>query len=296
MTPQGTRAVARVGLVAGLVALVVGLASCATTPALDAVELSLDAPIPVYVGDEGPFPFGFDTGQSTPCIVTRSLAERLGLEVVGQSPIDDGSGRNVLSVDLVDVPALTIGGVRFPPSVGVVLDLPDDGGVLGFPLFGGELLTIDGPILRFELGELSEPDGRTIVPFTMPQGIPVVEIELAGRRMPAVIDTANPRFLSLPAAMIDELPLEGEPVVVGRMATLFNEFDLLEATLDGDLVIGGHRFPRPRLDFNDVLPDANVGSGLLEDIAVTFDQRNGRLRLLPSAPATAGERPSRMDV
>lgn len=266
-----------------LMSLTIGGASCVSTYGSGAVEISLDTPIPVYVGDEGPFPFGFDTGQSTPCIVTRSLAERLGLEIVGQSPIDDGSGRNVLSVDLVDVPALTIGGVTFPPSVGVVLDLPQDGGVLGFPLFAGELLTIEARTLRFELGELPEPDGETVLPFTMPQGIPVVEIELAGLRTSAVIDTANPRFLSLPAAMIDDLALDGEPVVVGRMATLFNEFDLLEATLDGDLVIGGHRFPRPRLDFNEVLPDANVGSGLLEAFAVTFDQANGRLRLLESS-------------
>lgn len=280
---------ATLALLAPFVPFAMG-AACVSSPAMEEiepVELSLDVPIPVYVGDRGPYPFGFDTGQSTPCIVSRPLAERLGLEIVGQSPIDDGSGRNSLSVDLVDVPALTVGGVTFPPSIGVVLDTPQHGGVLGFPLFEGELLTIDGRTLSFEPGELPEPDGRTILPFTMPQGIPVVEIELAGVRTPAVIDSANPRFLSLPTAMIDELPLEGEPEVVGRMATLFNEFDLLEATLDGDLVIGGHRFPRPRLDFNDVLPDVNVGSGLLEQLAVTFDQRNGRLRLLGPPPVTA---------
>jgi len=279
---------------APLALLVIG-AACASPYAIgpiEPVELSLEAPIPVFVGDAGPFPFGFDTGQSTPCIVSRSLAERLGLEIVGQSPIDDGSGRNSLAVDLVEVPALTLGGVTFPPSIGVVLDTPQHGGVLGFPLFEGELLTIDGRTLRFEPGELPEADGETILPFTMPQGIPVVEIELAGVRTPAVIDSANPRFLSLPTAMIDELPLEGEPEVVGRMATLFNEFDLLEATLDGDLVLGGHRFPRPRLDFNDVLPDVNVGSGLLEELVVTFDQRNGRLRLLKPPPGRAEAPPA----
>ena len=30
-----------------------------------------------------------------------------------------------------------------------------------------------------------------------------------------------------------------------------------------------------------MLPDANVGSGFLRDYSITFDQRNGRLRLLP---------------
>ncbi|MEM7311084.1 MAG: GDSL-type esterase/lipase family protein [Planctomycetota bacterium] len=271
---------------------------------LPAEPIELDwTSLEVEINGAGPFPFGFDTGQSVPVIVTPALAEQLDLQPVSQAPVGDGSRENERTVDIVTIESLTFGGATFRDVTGVVLQTADQGpdvpgGALGFPLFEEVLLTVKGDRLRLEDGELPAPDGGEVLAYTAPHNLPTIEIELAGQPVRALLDSANPKFLSLPIALADELPLAGEPVVVGRMATLFNEFDVLGAELAGDLAIGPHRFAAPALEFNGVLPDANVGRALTGLLSVTFDQRNQRVRMRPRrlAPTTPSNAPTLVPV
>jgi len=68
--------------------------------------------------------------------------------------------------------------------------------------------------------------------------------------------------------------------VVGHARTIGNEFDIRAAELRGSVRLGRYEFPGATVGFQPVFPMANVGARVLKDFRVTFDQRNGRMRLV----------------
>lgn len=73
----------------------------------------------------------------------------------------------------------------------------------------------------------------------------------------------------------------------GRVARVIPQTDPLPTAANGRAALerarsdeGGTRvIERPMLDFQPVFPMANVGARVLRDLAVTFDQRNNRMRI-----------------
>jgi len=112
-------------------------------------------------------------------------------------------------------------------------------------------------------------------------GTASIEVEVAGRRVPTIVDSGSPEFITLPRYLLDELPFRDEPKVVGRMATLFNEMEITAATLDGELRIGSQRVSQPLLKFHDLIPDGVLGRKALRELTVTFDPPRGRIRFTP---------------
>jgi hypothetical protein len=82
----------------------------------------------------------------------------------------------------------------------------------------------------------------------------------------------------LPERLIGKLPLGGEPKVIGTARTASNTFEIRGAPLHGTLRVGGLEFVDPRLEFQPIMPDANIGSRVLRDFRVSFDTRNKRVR------------------
>ena len=244
------------------------------------VEQAMAGGLPVRLNGHGPFRLGFDSGQSFAALVSRDLADRLALPVVDQVQVGDGSGANDREVDVVAIASLTIGAAQFHDLQALVFDIPGDG-ALGFALFVDALLTLDfvRDRMRIERAALPPPDGREVLALGMQHGAtPTVPVEIGDRQVTALIDTGWNGATGAPAAWMDELPLESPPVVVGRAATLFNEFEIHEARLDGALSIGGHSIPSPALHFNDLLPELVLGRDLLSRFAISFDQANLRVR------------------
>lgn len=66
--------------------------------------------------------------------------------------------------------------------------------------------------------------------------------------------------------------------MIGIARTPEGESVLIGGQLDGDVHIGAHVLSRPKLIFSDISPRANLGVRALMDYAVTFDQRNHRVR------------------
>ena len=95
----------------------------------------------------------------------------------------------------------------------------------------------------------------------------------------ADVDCGSRGGFSLPEALVDKLALDGEPKVVGLARTVSNSFEIKAAPLKGDVMLGSMRFASPTLEFQLVFPMANVGSKVLRDFRVTFDQKNHRMRL-----------------
>jgi CubicO group peptidase (beta-lactamase class C family) len=240
----------------------------------------------VMVNGQGPFLFGIDTGARGAARIDSALAAQLGLEVIGQVRAGDPSGRNTRLMNLVRVGSLEIGGARFEGIEAAVRDYnerrvgaPIDG-ILGFGLFQELLLTLDYPAgkVRIERGALPPPDGGDVIPIRVDRGIPSIDLVVDSLHVDADVDAGSMGGFSLPDRLIERLPLDSAPRVVGHARTVSNEFDIKAARLKGSLRIGGREFANPTLEFQPIFAMGNVGSRVLRDFAVTFDQANRRMR------------------
>jgi D-alanyl-D-alanine carboxypeptidase len=260
-------------------------------PAGVEVEMLRDGPLPalrVRVNGLGPFRFGIDTGAGGAARIDSALAARLGLRVVGQVRGGDPSGRGSRVMDVVHVDSIEIAGARFGGFDAAVRDYNERrmgreaiDGVLGFAMFERCLLTLDYPAgrVRISRGELPPPNGADVLAFTSRRGIPSIELKVDSVTVEADLDAGSMGGFSLPLALAARLPLASPLRVVGRARTVGNEFEIQAADLAGSVKLGGFEFPRATVEFQPVFPMANVGSRVLRDFRVTFDQKNQRLQL-----------------
>lgn len=244
--------------------------------------------VSVMINGRGPYRFALDTGAGGSGTVDSTVAAALELEVIGQARTGDPSGRNTITVDLVKVGSLEIGGARFEGvemsvragrlrSMGSPVD-----GILGFRLFQECLLTLDYPgnRLRIDSGELPAVNGKDVVAFNRTHGIPSVRIQVDSIWVDADVDAGAPGGFSLPASLEPRLAFSVQPKVVGRGRTIGNDFEIRAGTMKGSVRFAGYEYKGANVEFQPVFPMANVGSRVLRDFRVTFDQRNGRMRLM----------------
>ncbi|MFL6195531.1 MAG: retropepsin-like aspartic protease [Thermoanaerobaculia bacterium] len=243
----------------------------------------------VRINGQGPYRFALDTGAGGAGRISLELARKLGLKPAGEVITGDPSGKNTRSLQLVEMDTLTLGGAAFKGVRLMARDLPQPpggqeaelDGVLGIGLFKNHLLTLDYPArkVRIEAGELPPVDGREIVAFRMPNGVPAIKMKIGGLELDTDVDSGNMRGeVTLPASYIGKVPLEKEPVVVGHGRTGFNEFEIKQAPLKGAVQIGSRIVENPRVDFVEIFPVANVGHAFLRRFVVTIDQKNLRMR------------------
>jgi hypothetical protein len=243
--------------------------------------------VDVLVNGKGPYRFAIDTGGAGALRVSAALAKELGLKTVGEVWAGDPSGKNrerreVVAVDSVQLGAATF--VRMDASTrseSQSARLPGVDGIIGFGLFSGYTVTFDYPAgrLRLEPKDLPLPNGDDIVPYSDEDGVPSITIRVDSLEMIAHVDAGSMGGFVLPEKVMDRLPLAAEPVVIGRASTISNTFEIKGAPLRGTVSIGGIEFVDPRLEFQPIMPDANVGSRVLRDFRVSFDTRNKRIRL-----------------
>jgi len=242
----------------------------------------------VRVNGQGPFLFAIDTGGAGTARIDSALVARLGLETVGEALGGDPSGKNMRRMPLVAVDSIEIGGARFAGITAAVRnynEMPRGervDGVLGFGFFAECLFTLDYPAdqVRLRPGALPKANGADILDYRDRRGIPTLTIRVAGREMEADVDAGSMGGIILPESEMGSLPLASKPVVVGTARTVSNTFEIRAAELDGDVTFGGITLRRPTLEFQPVFPNASVGSRVLREYAITFDQKNHRLRLV----------------
>ena len=246
--------------------------------------------VEVMVNGKGPFLFAIDTGAAGQARVDSSLGQRLGLQPTGKVMAGDGSGMNAREVDLVKLDSISLGGTEFKNVEAPMRDYsrmsqpnaPHVDGILGFDLFKDYLLTLDyvGKRVRLARGELPKSDGAEILDFKSERGVPTVELQVGALKVPAHIDSGNMRSeVTIPAALIEKLSLAAPPRVVGRARTTSNEFEIKEAPLKGSLLLGRHEIAGPTITFADIFREANIGSRLLQQFTLTFDQKNARVQI-----------------
>jgi len=255
--------------------------------------------VQVLVNGQGPFTFGIDTGTGGEAILSAGLIQHLRLQSTGETEVHDATGVNRRKVKVLRVHSLKIGTVEFrnveaTQSPGSMLESID--GILGFPLFREYLLTLDYPHQQLTLarGSLPPANGDQIVPFTMPDEVPVVELNIGTQRIEAHVDSRG-RDLSLPSKFAQNLKFVSDPVVLGHGSTISNEFEIKGGQLETDIRLGVYTFPKAFVAINPLFPIANFGAVPLSNFVVTFDQTNQRVRfeapsrsIVLSAPPRGG--------
>jgi predicted aspartyl protease len=265
----------------------------ATTPFAQAQDGTHSSPLEivhnkpfvmVIVNGKGPFRFVIDTGTSSAAFVSAELVAQLAIPKSGQIRLSDPSGQGAQRVPMVVLDSLQVAGVEFTGVKAAVHNLGsgegDCQGLLGFALFRDYLLTLDFPNQRMELsaGDL-KPDGeRSVLPFRMPQGIPVMTLRIGGTRFDAQIDSGG-FGLSLPLQMTSQFKFASAYTNLTDAHSLSTRFTVMGATLADNVQLGSYTFKRPFVEINPAFPLANFGSCPMHFFVMTFDQKNGLLRL-----------------
>ena len=239
----------------------------------------------VFVNGKGPYRFMLDTGAEGAGRVDKALAEELNLPIVGQSKSVGLLGESRAMTNR-KIDALTVGGVSFSNVELLSRDYSRDRprslrpihGILGFHLFNEYLLTIDYPArtLTVARGELPPPNGRDILPIISDDEDPEIEISLGGKTIHAMIDTGAMGPLGVPATAAEGLKFTSEPRARGRDG----DVELRSATLDGALKLGALEVQNPDLIIAGRMPMPVVGISILSKFALTFDQKNDRVRIV----------------
>jgi len=250
--------------------------------------------VEVKLNGQGPFAFMIDTGAGMQADIDTSVAQRLKLPLNGIAVNGDPSGENDREVETTTIDSIGFGDAEFRNVTAVVRpqritkDYPDVDGILGFALFNDYLLTLDyrSMQVRVARGTLPAANGADILNFEIENRIPVIEVAIGRIRVRAHIDSGN--FVAgfiLPEEIVEQLKLVSQPVVVGRARSVSNQIELKQVQLKDTIRIGGFDFPQPTITFP-ALSDTNVGFKVLRDFALTFDQKNRRVKLVRLAAAS----------
>ena len=257
--------------------------------------------VEVKLNGQGPFAFMIDTGSGMQADIDTSVAQRLNLQPSGRAINGDPSGENDREVATLTIDSIMIGGVakgtrarrtgegvvEFRNVTAIVRphkitkDYPDVDGILGFALFSDYLLTLDYPAMQVRLarGALPPANGADILNLEIEDRVPIVELAIGKIKVPAHVDSGN--FVAgfiMPEEIVEQLQLLSQPVPVGSARSVNNRIELKQVQLRNSIRIGGFEYSQPTITFP-ALSDTNVGYKVLREFTLTFDQKNGRLKL-----------------
>jgi len=268
-------------LASALIVVVAGVNAPSQQPVYSApLDITHGRPyVMVLVNGKGPFRFVIDTGTGGQAFVTSELVDQLGLPEAGQIHLNDPSGQGGRKVPMVLIRSIEVAGVQFTGVKAAVhkLDIGDGScqGLLGFVLFRNYMLTLDYPKRQMVLaqGSLTPDGGRSVLPFRMPDGIPIVSMAIGGKTIDAQLDSGG-GGLSVPQELTSRLKFSSISASLGNAQSLSTRFLVTGATLATDVRVGSYIFEHPFVEINPAFPIANFGSVPMENFSLTFDQIN----------------------
>jgi hypothetical protein len=265
-------------------------------PAPIEVELIPDAAgrpsVLVMINGTGPWRFAVDLGANA-LVIGDTVATAAGLAEIGVDTVTV-LGRTV------SVPSLEVGGARFEEMAAGVFDLPGGiQGILGFNVFNDLLITFDFPNRRFRLERdtLPVPDGVSTLALAVPdaarlayldipadattgqQGVqPHIAFAVGELSGSAVLDTQAGGYFYLPDSLKCAMSLRGDTSQLAGQGPVMGQMTLRRVRVADTLTVGAYRTVEPIVTFRD-RPGPMFGMGFLGQFVLSFDQRNGRVRL-----------------
>jgi hypothetical protein len=259
------------------------------------IDMSTQRPIvDVMIDGKGPYKFIFDTG-STTNVIDESLQEKFGFVVVGEDPLRTPGSENRLASKRVAVPNVNFPGTNITKDVEMNIIalkamLPVDG-ILGGFFLEEYLLTINYPDskLTLAIGELNKGD-KDVISFIQDARSINLNIDVAGNKAEAHLDSGNPYSISLPYSLRDKLNYKKAPKKGLPMRTPVATFESWEAELDGDITIGNAVFKNPVVRLTKGLEYVNLGYAVINELSITIDRKNNLIRLERFAEVPSGNK------
>ena len=244
--------------------------------------------IELMVNGKGPFLFAIDTGAEGGPRLDSSLMEKLGLKSSGQMRDGDPSGRSPQMAETVKLDSIEVGGLRFTAVAATSKNYKNSprplaaDGIIGLGLFADYLVTLDFPakMVRISRGELPKADGAEILDYQTEHGVPSVDLGVGNTKIKAHLDSGNRigEFV-FPTSFVEKLTQTSKPLVVGRARSASGEMEIKQVQIKELVRLGRHEFPDATITFPALGDTGNVGAKILSQFAVTFDQKNQRVRL-----------------
>jgi predicted aspartyl protease len=285
-------------LVASVALLAVVQPSLATAQTVSRADVPLESlggrtAIRVTVGAGGePLLALFDTGAQG-ITIRRSVAERLGLQVVGEALMGSPMGGQPVAVKVVGLPGLSVGGLAAKPAPRS-LDalLVDDARmlvatdlVIGPNQFPQTLIELDLAQQRLRLQDAPAAAPQDWLP-TNARGLLETELQVGGHTAVAHVDTGKAGWLMLPRRMAEGLSLRTALKPVGKARTVDREMTVEGAEYQGPVKLAGLDLHyAAELRFADV-PFAVVGTEALRQSVIRIDTAHRRWQLQPPSSRT----------
>ena len=215
----------------------------------------------------------FDTGASHSSVDPDSIERVRGRRVRPGKKITLKGGRaGPLKVNKLPVKAHHMD--HLSRAIGRPID-----GILGHPVFGSMLLTLDYPAreLRVAEGSLPAVDGRTIF-RDLGKNRPYLELEVDGTKLPVLVDSGSLSPLTLRET--DAVPWETPPVPISA-AVRYDGIRFEKAGRSAvDLSFGPLTLSRPIIETMADKGTRLAGEPILRRFVWTFDQKTRRIRML----------------
>jgi len=247
--------------------------------------------VQALVNGKGPYRFVIDTGAPGLLIDSRfqqemALCAHPDLGGMGVRVRVAGPGGQGRPASMHFAESLRIGNTELLGLSVIATELPfptDLAGVIGMGVFKDCLLTLDYPASKVTLapGELPAANGRDILDFTQPRqarSIPVIAVEMCGAPAEFALDSGMGGWGAFTEEIADRCTYAQGPVDGPRRRMVDREIDTRVARLNGRMKFGAYTVERPYGAVSGDAGRAVIGSRILENFAVTLDQRNSRVR------------------
>lgn len=233
------------------------------------------------IGTEAPVSVIFDSGAGG-SVLTGELGARHHLPNEGTIHISSPGAEKAIPAYLSRLPAARLGAADVTGARVVVGDLgvplPGIAGVMSPNIFSGSLV-------RFELAKSrvvvaakapATPPSTPSHPYSGAHPLPSIEIDVAGVKLSAHLDTGSGRGFSLPLEIADRIPLKGPlaPTATAKMAG--GERKAFLSRIDGTVRAGPIVLVDPEVTFIERFEYANVGFSILKNWTLVLDPAEQR--------------------
>lgn len=273
-----------VGILVGPTLLIASAASAQSADAIDCV-MSRPAPeITAMINGQGPYRFEIHFTDG-PVRIKRDLYDELNLSE---------SDSTIRTITLGDRTIRNLTAKSWDPSSMYSGDSAPDG-FLTLSTFEGLLFTLDlaNETVRVEPGELKA--GGSSIDYVLrdfdDERRVLITARLGEKPLEIVLTANTQTTIHFSDAAIKELPLDGEPGLMGRVITDEGEAEITGARLTATLTAGGLTLERPGARFSSLFDTPTLGVPQLGDYAVTFDHTHRLVRFKKTEPATVTDSP-----
>jgi predicted aspartyl protease len=258
----------------------------------------------VDLGDGEQYEFIVDTGASVN-VIDSKIAESLAYEVIGETEIGAPGGPRIPG-NIVRVPVAHVGDATVKNAEFVTMDI--DGfshgqtqGVLGLGLFREYLLSFDQSGGRITVSRDSlSADAAGVLPYRDESSHIQIDVDVAGMTVATHVDTGSMGSFTLPAEMMESLPLLEAAPSATKARLVGGDRDIKFGQLDGTIRFAEFSYENPNVAFMSPSPGyGNVGSRILGELVVSIDQKNHLIAFRKPArdvAASAGNKPRRLGI